>query len=244
MQHLATNTLPEARPRAECYYVQMSQRKYSFVPGEFYHIYNRGTDKRPIFKDVSDYRRFQTLLHLANTSKSISLKDIFRSNKNPYVVENENRTVAIGAYCLMPNHFHILITPLSDNGMSTFMQKLSTAYSMYFNKKYQRSGSLFEGKFKSQLIEDDRYLKYLFSYIHLNPVKLIQKDWKEIGLKDRETAEAFLTSYEHSSYQEACGRTRDQSVIIDSKLFPAYFESLDASEREVQDWLTFSLGKT
>lgn len=235
-------TLPEALPRAEWYNYSMSQRKYNFVPGEFYHIYNRGTDKRPIFLDESDYQRFQTLLYLANTNKAISLKDIYRNNSNPFDIEIENKLVAIGAYCLMPNHFHILITPLSEVGLSVFMQKISTAYSMYFNKKYERTGSLFQGKFKSQHASEDPYLKYLFSYIHLNPIKLIQSDWKEIGIKDKQKAQDYLNSYKYSSYPEYCNQNRLESKIIDRTNFPDYFEGLQSSEREVLEWL-FARGK-
>lgn len=216
----------------------MSQRKYNFVQTEFYHIYNRGTDKRPIFLDVGDYRRFQTLLFVANTDKAISLKDLYRNNQGPFDLAAENKMVALGAYCLMPNHFHLLVTPRTDNGVSVFMQKLSTAYSMYFNKKYERSGSLFEGKFKSQLAIEDRYLKYLFSYIHLNPVKLLQHDWKENGIKDKKEAEKYLNSYTFSSYFDHIGKERMESKILDLTAFPNYFKGFFDAEREVTDWLT------
>lgn len=220
----------------------MSQRKYSFVPGEFYHLYNRGTDKRVIFNDKDDYLRFLHLLHLTNNTERINVRDLSKDDDDLFTAEVTQRLVAIGAYCLMPNHYHLLVTPVVEDGLSLFIQKLSTSYSMYFNKKYERTGTLFEGKFKSQLVDDDRYLKYLFSYIHLNPVKLIQKDWKEAGLKDRKATEAFLSEYEYSSYQEACGKSRTQSVILHKDPFPVHFASVAAAEREVSDWLNFSLG--
>jgi putative transposase len=222
----------------------MSQRKYNFVPGEFYHLYNRGTDKRVIFNDKADHLRFLHLLHLANNTERINVRDLSKDDNDLFVSEVAHRLVSIGAYCLMPNHYHILVTPVVEDGVSLFMQKLSTSYSMYFNKKYERTGTLFEGKFKSQLVDEDRYLKYLFSYIHLNPVKLIQKDWKEVGLKNKTATEAFLSNYEYSSYYEMCGKSRNQSVILHKEPFPVYFESIAAAEREVSDWLSFSLGKT
>ncbi len=80
----------------------------------------------------------------------------------------------------MPNHFHILFKQEKEQGITTFMQKLSTAYVMYYNKKYKRSGGLFEGKFKSKYAGEDRYLKYLFSYIHLNPLKILDKIGKNL----------------------------------------------------------------
>lgn len=216
----------------------MSQRKYSFVPGEFYHIYNRGIDKREIFVDASDYARFQSLLFVGNTDMSISLKDLYRQGVNPFELDVDNKLVSIGAYCLMPNHFHILATPLIDNGISIFMQKICTAYSMYFNRKYERSGSLFQGKFKSQLAAEDRYLKYLFSYIHLNPVKLIESDWKETGIRNRDRVEEYLRNYKYSSLAEMLGQQRSESVILDSASFPNYFENISKAEEEVRDWLS------
>jgi REP element-mobilizing transposase RayT len=217
----------------------MSQRKYSFVPGEFYHLYNRGTDKRVVFQDDRDYHRFIELLHIANNTERINVRDLHRDGENLFDYNVTDRLVSIGAYCLMPNHFHLLVTPVTDDGLSTFMQKLSTSYVMYFNKKYGRTGALFEGKFKSELAQEDRYLKYLFSYIHLNPVKLIQRDWKEVGLRNVVEAEQFLNNYTYSSYPEYTGRNRNQSVILNRTPFPVYFESISAAEREVKDWLTF-----
>ena len=145
----------------------MSTRKASFVNGEFYHIYNRGNSKQKIFLDTKDYYRFVDLLYAVNREEKFNFAD---SLKGISVYEKPlgSQLVAIGAYCLMPNHFHILITPLVEEGVSKFMQKLSTAYVMYFNQKYKRVGALFEGKFKSQYAGDDRYLKYLFSYINKN----------------------------------------------------------------------------
>ena len=160
----------------------MSIRKVSFVFGEYYHIYNRGNSKQKIFHEKEDYLYFIKLLYILNQKNKKQLRDythdVFISR------ENCDPLVAIGAYVLMPNHFHILITPTEDGSVSKFMQKISTGYVMYYNQKYKRSGSLFEGKFKSQHANNDRYLKYLFSYIHLNPLKLIDKNWKEKGIKN------------------------------------------------------------
>ncbi|MAQ59215.1 hypothetical protein CL638_00695 [bacterium] len=140
----------------------------------------------------------------------------------------------------MPNHFHILATPLVDDGLSQFMQKLATAYAMYFNKKYKRTGSLFEGKFKSQHANDDRYPKYLFSYIHLNPVKLIQSDWKEVGINNQVVAHKYLQEYHFSSYLEMMGHKRKESRILNSEPFPNYYDSFSRAEKEVREWLAFS----
>ena len=152
----------------------MSIRKATLAVSEFYHIYNRGNSRQIIFKDSEDYDRFVALLYVCNGSNRFHFhNNNGRDGFNELLSFDRGEFfVAIGAYVLMPNHFHLLLTALSENGASIFMQKLSTAYVMYFNRKYKRVGSLFEGKFRSTHVDNDVYLKYLFSYIHLNPLKI------------------------------------------------------------------------
>jgi putative transposase len=219
----------------------MSIRKVNFVAGEYYHIYNRGNSKQKIFHDTEDYLRFISLLYIANTTDKFNLYDIYRFTKfNIYDLEKNNTIVSIGAYCLMPNHFHILITENNQGGVSKFMQKLTTAYSMYYNKKYKRSGSLFEGKFKSEHAKNDRYLKYLFSYIHLNPVKLIDKDWKEKGVKDKQETLHYLNNYKYSSYIDYLEIQRDQKKILNTDSFPKYFRSKADFLKNIFEWLSYN----
>ena len=150
-----------------CYTKQM-ERKTALVEGEFYHLYNRGVDKRSIFMTAHDYRRFMALLYLANDRADIRVGNILKSTAyaDIFTRGQEEPLVAIGSFCLMPNHFHILATPLSEKGIPQFMHKLQTGHSMYFNTKNERSGSLFQGPYKSSHADTDQYLKFLFSYIH------------------------------------------------------------------------------
>jgi len=141
----------------------------------------------------------------------------------------------------MPNHFHILIQENNDNGISKFMQKLSTGYTMYFNKRYERSGSLFQGKFKATHADEDRYLKYLFSYIHLNPSKLVQSDWKEAGIKNSKKIEEYLDKYPYSSYLDHKGVIRSENKILNTDATPEYFNSVSELEAEMHDWLDFKV---
>jgi len=216
----------------------VSQRKYNFVPDEFYHLYNRGTDKRIIFKSEDDYDRFQLLLYISNSQENINTRNLLRNTDDLYSYESGQKLVSIKAYCLMPNHYHILATPIIENGLSLFMQKLSTSYAMYFNKKYDRTGTLFEGKFKSQHVGDDRYLKYLFSYIHLNPTKLVQSRWKELGIKNKSSVEKYLKQYKYSSLSDFCGKNRVEAVIVDKDISSLYFTNIDDLEGEVREWLS------
>ena len=126
--------------------------KNMHVIGEHYHIYNRGAHKAPIFNDPSDYDRFVSLLYVANTSEKLVFSKI---QEDVFSSERSDTLVNIFAYCLMPNHFHILATPLVNGGLSKFMLKLQTGYSMYFNIKNRRNGSLFQGPFKSEHADTD-----------------------------------------------------------------------------------------
>ncbi len=224
----------------------MSIRKVSFIEGEYYHIYNRGNSKQAIFHDTQDYSHFIALLHLLNTEENQNVSHLKRSSGfDPYVVDNNSFLVSVGAYCLMPNHFHILLTEKTEGGISKFMQKISTAYVMYYNKKYDRTGSLFEGKFKSQHVESDRYLKYMFAYIHLNPIKLLDAQWKVKGIRNKKRTLAYLEKYTYSSYLDFLGEKRPQRAILNLKDFPNYFPNKKAFISEIFSWLRpNALGKT
>lgn len=215
----------------------MAIRKASFVPGEFYHIYNRGNSKQIIFKDNKDYQHFISLLYLSNSTENFYFRNL---PINFFKSRTGEQIVFIGSYCLMPNHFHIIISQNIDGGVSKFMQKVTTAYSMYFNKKYGRSGSLFEGRFKSKYIGDDIYFKYLFSYIHLNPIKLIQDNWKINGIHDKKQALKFLENYEYSSYLDYLGVERKENKILNKERFPEYFPNKENFTKEIFEWLSYN----
>ena len=218
----------------------MSLRKTPLVSGEYYHLYNRGNSKQKIFYDAEDYQRFIILLYTCNSEKNFRMSLVKEmTEKDPYLWKRGNQLVSIGAYCLMPNHFHLLITEKEDGGISKFMQKLSTAYVMYYNIKYEKTGGLFEGKFKSEHLDTDLYLKYIFSYIHLNPLKLIQKNWKEAGIKNQKTALNYLDNYTYSSYLDFKGIERKENAILDRKVYPNYFPSTKNFEREILDWINY-----
>ena len=218
----------------------MSIRKIAFVPDEFYHIYNRGNSRQAIYLTLDDHARFMALLYLANGTKSIDFREI--DQKVLFNFDRGEQLVAIGAYCLMPNHFHILVTPLVEDGMVAFMRKLATGYSMYFNKKHHRTGSLFEGKFKSEHVDNDQYLKYLFAFIHLNPAKLKQSDWQQVGITDVGGMMNYLNNYPYSSYIDNAV-TRPEFNILDRSRFPQYFKDKTSYDTEMQEWLSYNQDK-
>ena len=140
----------------------MASRSFPFAPGEHYHCFNRGTDKRKIFEDQQDYVYFLKLLRHMNTSKVLG-KLRLQESKDPV-----DPPVTILSYCLLPNHFHLLLLCNSDGGISKYLQRVSGGYTMYFNQKYKRSGSLFQGKFKSNYISTDQDLRQVLAYVHYN----------------------------------------------------------------------------
>ncbi len=216
----------------------MTTRSDTLAFGEYYHVYNRGVDKRILFKDETDHRRFIELLFLCNTTQNLNLRNIHKTYSSVFDFKRGDPIVYIGAYCLMPNHFHILLTPAVEDGIEKFMLKLGTGYAMYFNKRYERTGVLYQGHFRSRHAHTDEYLKYLFAYIHLNPVKLIQTDWKDVGIRDIGAAKKFLNEYQYSSLQDWFGN-REESKIISLEKFPEYFGSKREVDKELLEWLSY-----
>jgi|SRR3989344_3308659 len=212
-------------------------RKVQFAPNNIYHIYNRGVEKRDIFIDDNDRWRFLQGLYLFNDIETSSklLWELERScgAMNFKVIKkyfSENRDgpreplVRIMVDCLMPNHYHLLLEEIQEGGISKFMHKLGTGYTMYFNKKYNRVGGLFQGPFKAILVDNQLYLEYLLVYINvLNPWQLIEPNLKEHGVNDKIKVINFAESYLWSTHKEYL-QIRD-SIIIDKGLFNDIFPS-------------------
>jgi len=167
-------------------------RKITFANGQYYHIYNRGVDKREVFLDEAEFQRFIISMILLNDEQDglmeqwrnikkenteIQFSDFRRLNLRKPLVE-------FVVYCLNPNHYHFALRQLEENGIKKFMQRLGTAYAMYFNKKYKRSGALFQGTFKAIHVDSNDYLLYLSAYINKNHFihGLGQEDWKYASL--------------------------------------------------------------
>ena len=146
----------------------------NFTEREIYHVYNRGTNKEILFRDKQDHRAFLFRLGLALGIKSevLNKNEITKSPKSRVrITKSPAGLFKLHSFCLMPNHFHLLIEQTSDIPISSLIQKICTSFSMYINKKYKRVGHLFQGNFKSVLIESNPQLMWATSYIHMNPVK-------------------------------------------------------------------------
>lgn len=145
-----------------------------FAPQQFYHIYNRGVEKRTIFLDDQDYTVFIGLIKKYLTGEN-------HNKNNRHKFPSLQNRVQVLAYCLMPNHFHLLLYQEADDGITQLLRRLSTGYVMYFNNKYNRVGPLFQGTYKASLINHDAYLHHISRYIHLNPEQYAEWPYSSLG---------------------------------------------------------------
>ncbi len=199
----------------------MPYRTTQFGNNYFYHVFNRGVEKRIIFTTDLDYQRFLKILYyyqFSGPKPSFSMLKHFSKqgfSKNPKIVE-------IISYCLMPNHFHLLIKQLKDGGIQEFIRKVSNSYTKYFNTKHKRIGPLFQGNFKAKAIETDEQLLHISRYIHLNPFVA--------GLIDK------LEKYPYCSYQEfiAPGKTKltTPKTILDFFKNPKDYQSFVNDQKD------------
>jgi len=156
-----------------------------YVENGYYHIYNRGVEKRKIFEDEQDYAVFLSYLKTYLTLKDLillqrQLAESTTALEHAKVLREINlnnffNEISLLAYCLMPNHFHMLIKQSTFNTIDNFINSLNTRYVMYFNRKNNRIGPLFQGVYKAVLVETDEQLLHLSAYIHRNPAKLLHK---------------------------------------------------------------------
>ena len=142
-------------------------RKVIFAPDEYYHIYNRGVDKREIFTDAQDYFWFLSGLEEFNDKKLTGSLGTRIKNRS-LASKNKKPLVEIIAYCLNPNHYHLILKEKREKGITEFMHRLGTSYTKFFNQKHERSGSLFQGSYKAVHIDSNEYLLYLSAYINHN----------------------------------------------------------------------------
>lgn len=198
------------------------------VTGQYWHIYNRGILKQPIFLDTDDYLRFLRDVQRFNVAKIGSREIGSRGSK---------ALVAILAWCLMPNHFHLFVYQLQDGGASLFMQRLGIGFTMYMNRKYGRSGHLFESKYKTKHVENDAHFLHLSRYIHLNPLILSDSDWESDGVKDVFHAHESLIGYRWSSYADWLGKGRFPQ-LLDTDRVRELARATGDYGKFVRDWIS------
>ncbi len=214
-------------------------RRERFATNYVYHIYNRGVDKRNIFTDDRDRIRFIRNL-LEFNDQNPALHHYYKSNF-PEVQPREKpreKIVEILAYCLMPNHYHLFVRQVTDDGAALFMQKLGTGYTMYFNQRYERNGALFQGRFKSIFVEHDVHFRYLPHYIHLNPLDLTMPSWRNNRIH-KDKAMKDIQNFQWSSIHDYLGQSKFPGIVstdLITELYPrGYIKELSdyLSDRDI-----------
>ncbi|MEO6761222.1 MAG: transposase [Candidatus Saccharimonadales bacterium] len=177
-----------------------------YQPDGYYHLYNRGLNKDDVFRDAEDYRYFEWLL-----DRTVGPEQKNDKKGRPFTWLGDQ--IKLDAYCLMPNHYHILVNQSAEKGISQLMRTLGTAYTYYANKKYGRRGPLFENVYRAVLVEDDGQLMHLTRYIHLNP-----HDYKK---------------WAYSSFSDYLGKPRPW---VNVEVLMSYFNSPRQYRRFVNDY--------
>jgi putative transposase len=201
----------------------MPKQKPQLVNEEIYHIVLRSVGDTAIFLNEDDYYRGIFSIYEFNNAKSVEIWLRRLQRKKEKVEEKalggltsqysdkRDCLVKIFAFSFMPNHIHLLVRQLKDNGISQFMRKLGTGYAVYFNKRYKRKGHLFN-TFHAVLVETDDQLENVFAYIHSNRISMIEPGWKENGIKDSQKVVNFLENDKWHSYPDYLGKNNFNSV--------------------------------
>ena len=195
----------------------MTMRKFKFTVGERYHCYNRSIEGRISFTDSRDYYRFIELLYLVNDELPLRRDGIgVRKFEEILKLPRGKRLVAIDAFCLMPDHFHLVLKEVVEGGITTFMRKMGTAYTLYFNSRHKRVGNLFLKPFQSLHVSSDRYLQHLINYVHCNPATLVEPNWKNGPVVDPQFLGEHMATYPYSSLGAHTGTPTKIRPILDA----------------------------
>ncbi len=212
-------------------------RNIIIAPGEHYHIYNRGVNKQNIFSDHRDWSRFLFLILYFQSIETLGhiqrlFEEFLKSNGQYSVLTkiaqdiNKKRNVELVAFCLMPNHFHLILKEVEDGGIAKYMQRVLNAYTKYYNTKHKKSGHLFQGPYQAVYVEDNRQLLHLSAYIHKNP-----ENWRSY----------IWSSYSDMTIKNRWGKLLREEIILgqfkNSKQYKKFVETSSAKELEEENKL-------
>ncbi len=217
----------------------MPIKRPQLVNGEIYHLVLRAIEGFKLFRNQKDYFRMVDDLFEFNDDGPTSSS--YRHGKIPRTLlgmGGRRLLIEVLAFCLMPNHLHLLVRQLKQGGISKFMRKIGAGYGGYYNKKYQRRGRLFDGRYRIVHVKTDNQLKIVFVYIHTNPVAILIHNWKEKGISAREFQKAlkFLENYRWSSYPDYLGKKNFPSLTSREFLLRE-MDGVREARRFVNDWL-------
>lgn len=232
----------------------MPTKRPQIITNEIYHIVLRGVEQRDIFLDTDDYYRGIFSLYEFNTKSLVEIRKRRRDREKfkreqkacgdrvpaslSEMIYERDLLVEIFAFCFMPNHIHLLLRQIKPGGISKFIQKLGAGYPAYFNKKYERVGHLFQGRYRVVHIKTNEQLKNVFVYIHTNSIALVEPGFKEKGIKNSKKASKFLEDYRWSSYQDYIGKKNFPSVTEREFLLKAMGGEKEC-KNEVEGWIKY-----
>ncbi len=239
----------------------MPVKRPKLVNDEIYHIVVRGVGNSLLFKHINDYYRGIFSLYEFNNANPVSIikrrqqiqnikkkfrehlsakkrREQFSSKSFKMMVDKRNHLVEVLAFCFMPNHVHLLLKQIKNDGITKFMRKFGAGYATYFNKKYNRRGHLFQSRFRAVHIKNDEQLKTVFVYIHSNGISLVEPKWKERGIKNPKKVIKFLGDYKWSSYQDYIGKTNFPSVTERKFLLKVMGEK-KGCKNFVENWIKY-----
>jgi putative transposase len=234
----------------------MPKEKREFVNGEIYHLVLRRAGNELLFGDIDDYYRGIFYIYECNDTNPVKIRERrearakfkemmkkIKAEEMPSTLvwkDKRDKLVEVLAFCLMPNHIHLLVRQLKDKGISKFVQKIASGYACYFKRKYgvKLRGHFFQDRFAAVRVNTDDQLRTVFVYIHSNPVLLIEPEWKEKGIEDFEKTIKFLEEYKWSSYQDYLGKKNFPSVT-EREFILGVMGEIEGCRKWVEDWLKF-----
>jgi len=219
----------------------MPIKRPPLINGEIYHIVIRAIEGSKLFIDDRDYFRMICNLFEFNDDNPVSWQ--YRQhyeNSSRSVQERKKRImlVEILAFCLMPNHFHLVLRQLQEKGISSFMRKIGAGFGIYYNKKYQRSGHIFQGRYRAVHIKNDKQLITLFVYVHTNPAAIVVPNWKEKGINNPEKVIDFLEKYRWSSYLDYL-QNKNFPSLTNREFLTEIMGGIEGCRKFVEDWIRF-----
>jgi len=225
-------------------------RKENLVPGEYYHIYSRTMFNSPEFKDSKQASRLEQAFLISNSTKSSQIYQFLRNNPDATIqdavkiLNSGKKLVDILCYVIMPDHYHLLMREIKENGITNFIRSSNTSIAKYINIKNNRRGPLFESRFKSKHINSNAYLKHLSLYIHLNPLDfLINKEWRNHKLPNWSEAKNKLLNYRCSSLEYFLNSNSKNPILSGVKIITGQFDDEKEYENFLHDWSEENLGE-
>lgn len=241
----------------------MPRQKREFINGEIYHIVLRRIGNELLFGGIDDYYRGVFCIYEFNTTQPITIRErrraraqfkkalkeadrgqtpvsLVKVSANLVFNDKRDRLVEVLAFCLMPNHIHLLVRQLKEGGISKFMQKLGSGYSSYFKNKYKikLKGHFFQDRFTHVHIKTEDQLRVVFTYIHTNSVSLIEPEWKQKGVKNPKKVIKFLENYKWSSYRDYLGQKNFPSVT-EREFMLKIMGGKEGCRRWVENWVRY-----